>query len=87
MSEEIKSRRGVYYDVTKSPYVYESPYGDLFRFSSSKKLAMYTRDITKELGRLTAALERNGLHNYLAECEVKRLHKLTYMALYRKIER
>ncbi|MBO5870270.1 MAG: hypothetical protein J6Q89_05915 [Clostridia bacterium] len=45
MTDVKRSRRGVYYDLTESPYEYNSPYGDLFKFSSEKKLEIYTRDI------------------------------------------
>lgn len=39
------SRKGVYYDLLISPYRFESPYGDIFKFSSQKKLDIYTRKV------------------------------------------
>lgn len=41
------SARGVYYDLSISPYVYRSPYGEIFKFSSRKKLEMYSRKIAE----------------------------------------
>lgn len=86
MSDKIKSKRGVYYDLTKSPYGYETPYGDLFRFSSQKKLEIYTRDIIKEIVRLDRLLERNDLLEFLPEEIVQLLYRSVYHAFYRKIE-
>lgn len=86
MPDKIKSKRGVYYDLTKSPYGYETPYGDLFRFSSQKKLEIYTRDIIKEIIRLDRLLERNDLLEFLPEEIVQLLYRSVYHAFYRKIE-
>ena len=47
------SRRGVYKDLSVSPYEFKSPYGDSFKFPSQKKLDIYTRDIDQELKRIT----------------------------------
>ncbi len=86
MGEIIKSRRGVYYDLTQSPYEYESPYGDLFKFSSRKKLEIYTRDIPKELDRMTKNLERHRLGDYLPDEIIQLLYRATFRSFYRKIE-
>lgn len=86
MGEVIKSRRGVYYDLTKSPYEYESPYGDLFKFSSRKKLEIYTRDIVKEVDRMGKNLERHRLGDYLPDEIIQLLYRATFQSLYRKIE-
>ena len=86
MSEVIKSRRGVYYDLTKSPYEYESPYGDLFKFSSQKKLEIYTRDIEKEVDRMTKTLERHGLFDFIPNEIIQLLYRATFKSFYRKIE-
>ena len=86
MAEPIKSRRGVYYDLTKSPYEYQTPYGDLFKFSSAKKLEIYARDIHKELGRVDNLISRHGLGGLIPE-EIKQLiYRSMYQAFYRKIE-
>ena len=86
MDKPVKSARGVYYDLSKSPYEYESPYGDLFKFSSRKKLEIYTRDIVKELDRITKALERNRLGDTLPDEIIQLLYRATFRCFYRKIE-
>ena len=85
--EEMKvSRRGVYRDLNLSPYRYESPYGDSFKFSSQKKLEMYTRDIRKEVDRVAKFVERLHLGDILPGEIVQLLYRSAYKALYRKIE-
>ena len=78
----IKSTRGVYYDLSKSPYEYMSPYGDLFKFSSQKKLDIYTREIEKEMKRVSTIMERNKLQNYLPHDTITMLYRIVYHALY-----
>lgn len=84
---EIKSRRGVYRDLSKSPYEYQSPYGDLFKFPSEKKLEMYARDVQKELDRLNKLLDRNELWKYLPTEILQLVERSTYRAFYRKVVR
>ncbi len=86
MAEPIKSRRGVYYDLTKSPYEYNSPYGDCFKFSSAKKLEIYTRDITKELKRIDTLIQRHELQEHIPEEIRQLLYRKMHQAFYRKIE-
>lgn len=81
-----KSRRGVYYDLTLSPYEYISPYGDLFKFSSQKKLDIYTRDIQTELSRLKNALDRNGLRQHIPDEIQHLIMRAVYRAFYEKNE-
>ena len=86
MTDVKKSRRGVYYDLTISPYEYKTPYGDIFKFSSQKKLEIYTRDIEKEITRLDNLMGRNELASFLP-CEIiQLLNKAVYRSFYRKIE-
>ncbi len=83
---KIVSRYGVYYDLTQSPYEYTNSYGDLFKFSSAKKLEMYTRDIPKEIDRLSALLGRHDLSDFIPS-EIKHLlYRAVYKSFYRKIE-
>ena len=84
---EVKTTRGVYKDLTQSPYEYVSPYGDLFKFPSKKKLEMYARDIQPELDRVTKTLERLHLEDYLHYNTIHSLYRCTFKALYRKIVR
>ncbi len=37
------SRRGVYYNLEISPWEYKTPHGDILKFSSKKKLEIFTR--------------------------------------------
>lgn len=83
---EIVSRRGVYYDLTKSPYEFTSPFGGLFKFSSKKKLEIYTRDIEKELARLDKCITRNDMQDFIPEEIYQLLRKAVYKSFYQKIE-
>jgi hypothetical protein len=86
MAEPIKSRRGVYYDLNQSPYEYNSPYGDCFKFSSAKKLEIYTRDISKELKRIDNLLQRHNLQEHIPEEIRHLLYRKMHQSFYRKIE-
>lgn len=86
MTEGKVSRRGVYYDLSLSPYEYESPYGDSFKFSSRKRLEIYARDIVKELTRVEKMLERNGLINYLPDEIIHLIIRSVYRSFYRSVE-
>lgn len=86
MSEKIVSRRGVYYDLSKSPYEFRTPYGDLFKFSSQKKLDIYTRDIEKEIKRLEQCVDRNNVRAWIPDEINQLLTKAVYRAFYVKIE-
>ena len=85
MTDKV-SRRGVYYDLSISPYEFTSPYGDVFKFSSKKKLEMYTRDIPKEITRLEALIKRHDMQSFIPGEIVKLLKKAVYRSFYRKIE-
>lgn len=87
MNEDKVSRRGVYRDLSLSPYEYQSPYGDIFKFPSEKKLEVYARDIQKELDRVTKTLDRLQLGDYLPHEIVRLLYRSTYRAFYRKVVR
>lgn len=39
------SARGVYYNLEISPYRYESPNGEIFKFSSQKKMDMFVNRV------------------------------------------
>lgn len=85
MAEPIKSRRGVYYDLEKSPYEFINSYGDSFKFSSAKKLEMYTRDIPKEINRVSKLIARHELEEFIPE-EIKHLlYRAVYKSFHRKI--
>lgn len=87
MGKSPVSRYGVYRDLSLSPYEYESPYGDSFKFPSKKKLDIYARDIQTELDRVTKMLERLHLEDYLPGEIIQLMYRSTYKALYRKVVR
>lgn len=86
MDEKKISSRGVYYDLTISPYEYITPYGDIFKFSSPKKLEMYTRDVPKEIARLEKLFDRHNLNGFVPEEIRDLIYRAVYRAFYRKIE-
>ena len=73
--------------MNQSPYEYESPYGDLFKFPSQKKLEIYAREIETELLRIDKALERLQLEDFLPGEIIQLLYRSTFKALYRKVVR
>lgn len=83
----VRSRRGVYYDLSKSPYEFKSPYGDLFKFSSAKKLEIYTRDIQKELEKTDAFFKRHTLYELLPVEIVDMIKRRIYRALYDRMKK
>lgn len=87
MAQAKVTRRGVYRDLSLSPYEYKSPYGDLFKFPSEKKLEVYARDVQTELDRVTKMLDRLQLRDYLPQEIVQLLYRSTYRAFYRKLVR
>lgn len=87
MSDVKRSRRGVYYDLTESPYEFNSPYGDIFKFSSEKKLEIYSRDIQKELKRATDMLTRNNLNKFIPDKTVNEFYRAIYRSFYKRVER
>lgn len=48
MQQKYKSKGGVYYDLSKSPYMYTDEVGNIFKFSSEKKLAMFEAKLMKK---------------------------------------
>lgn len=81
------SRRGVYYDLRLSPYEVESPYGDIFKFSSKKKMDIYTRDVVKEVKRVDDLITRHDLNSFIPDEIVDLIKRSVYQSFYRKIER
>lgn len=85
MTDDVKrSRRGVYYNLNESPYEYETPYGDLLKFSSKKKLEIYAREIDKELTRLDKTFEKTGAKDFLPGEIVQLIYRATYRGFYKK---
>lgn len=79
----IVSRRGFYYDLNESPYVYKTPYGDSFPFASQKKLDIYTRDVEKELDKVEKIFARNDLEKILPREILHMVKRYVYRAFYK----
>lgn len=86
MGEGVVSRYGVYRDLSKSPYEYKNPYGDCFKFRSQKKLDIYTRDIQKEIDRVSKFVDRLDLDDHIPKEIIQLLYRATYQALYDHVE-
>ena len=86
MNERVVSRRGVYYDLSQSPYEYRTRYGDCFKFASEKKLEMYTRDIENELERLEKMIDRYIGRDFIPEDAYHVLRRSVYRSYYRNFE-
>lgn len=82
-----RSRRGVYYDLSVSPYEFKTPYGDILKFSSKKKLEIYTRDVPDQLERLNKAIERNNLTGFIPPRVKRDLEAAVYRAFYSQVEK
>lgn len=85
MQERIVSQRGVFRDLSLSPYEYKNSYGDSFKFPSAKKLEIYEREIAKEEVRLDRFFERNGLSNKLPIDVLYLIYQSAHQALYEKV--
>lgn len=86
IKQKIVSSRGVYYDLTESPYEYITPYGDFYKFSSEKKREIFLRDIEFYQRQLTKLLDRNNLKDFIPEEIVILLKRAVYESFYKKIE-
>lgn len=87
MCDVKRSRRGVYYDLSASPYEFRTSYGDCFKFSSAKKLEIYTRDVEKELKRVDALIERHDLGEFIPREIVDLIKRAVCQSFYKSIER
>lgn len=87
MKDAKVSRRGVYYDLTLSPYEVKTAYGDIFKFSSEKKMEIFTRDAPKELKRVDALFARHGLVGFIQDEIVDLIKREMLKAFYKQVER
>lgn len=86
MEDKKISRRGVYYDLSLSPYEFVNSYGDIFKFSSAKKLEIYNRDIDKEIEKFDKFIERSGIKDFTPVEIIQLLERSIYQAFYKKVE-
>ena len=84
--QDVKiSRRGVYYDLTKSPYEFNTPYGDLLKFSSAKKKEIYCRDVKKEIRRIEKMLAHDRVE--LPQEHIDFIMRSVYRTFYNRCPR
>ena len=83
--EPKKSRRGYYYDLNESPYEYESPYGDLFKFPSAKQLEIYSRNVEKEVEKIDKAFDRVGCKSFLHSNTIQAVYRSIYRSFYNRM--
>lgn len=81
MSKPV-SRRGVYHDLTISPYVYKTPYGDILKFPSQKKIDVYTRQVDKTLGQIWGQFIRIGIMTWLDQPTRHDIESCVYLLVY-----
>lgn len=76
------TRRGVYRDLTVSPYEFITPYGDIFKFPSQKKMDVYTRQVAIETGKVVEALVKRDVLSRLTDESLEDLERKLYIAVY-----
>lgn len=82
-----KTKRGVYIDLSYSPYEVISSYGDCLKFSSAKKLDMYVRDLPIVLSMVKTMCDKINSLTDSKECDFERLRHLVEISTYRRIEK
>lgn len=82
-SREV-SVKGYYYRLEKSPYEFTSPYGDVFKLPSRKRLEMMHRQTKEALARCEKFFARNGLEGMPEELK-DLTRKYVIEAVYRSI--
>lgn len=85
MNTDKISYRGVYYDLSISPYEFITPYGEIFKFPSAKKLEIYSRDIKSEIIKANKFLNRHNLQNLLPDEVIDLIYKSVYRSFYNKV--
>lgn len=85
MKNKIVSARGVYYDLTQSPWEYIDDNGKVFKFSSEKKLDMFIAKIkAKEEAWMKEAQKLEKLGYDIDEkyfVNIKRLPEIIYCGM------
>lgn len=86
--DDVKvSRRGVYYDLSLSPYEYVTPWGDILKFRSETKLKIYRRDIPKRVKKVRDLIDRNGLNDFITPDAKQEIEKAIYLSFYDIVEK
>ena len=79
------SAKGFYYNLSKSPYAWVSPYGDYFKLPSAKRVEMMDKRAREALGRLEKLLESYELKTVLPNDLALQLGKYIVQAVYEGI--
>lgn len=87
MGDVKRSRRGVYYDLNMSPWEYQTPHGDIFKFRSENKMKVYARNVPERIDRLHAWIERNNLTEFITDELLKDMESAVYRSFYKYVER
>ncbi len=81
------SPRGVYYDLEQSPYVYESPYGISFKFSSQARLESFHRHVVKSRARYCVMIKKIDILTIKEQSDIlSTIYKRVYQEVYAKVE-
>lgn len=80
------TRRGLYYDLSLSPYGYKTPYGDFFKFRSAKKKEIFVRDLPKHIRKVDKLIEQYDLEGFLPEKVILDIKRSVSQAFYETIE-
>lgn len=80
------SRRGVYYDLSISPYTFKTLYGDILRFRSAKKLEIFEREIEKELKRFNDLMDRHDMQHFIPRSVKLSIIMRIHNSLYERVE-
>jgi len=87
MKETFKdvSAKGYYYNLNISPYEWKSPYGDIYKLPSRKRIELMDKRAKEELRRLDHVLARNDLKAALPSEIVTMIRRCCIEAVYRQI--
>lgn len=81
------SVKGYYYNLDISPYVWTSPYGDLFHLPSRKRVEMMEKRVPLALRRLEKLLDAHDLRKVLPPEMPAMLGRFIVQAVYDEVVR
>ena len=83
------SRRGVYYNLDLSPYEFHTPCGVIFKFSSAKKLEIYTRRLNQLMAQIIKLVNKHEvlLGSYWKKNTLRNMEDVIYQFVYSEVEK
>jgi len=87
MTKPGVSRRGIYYNLEISPYSFTTPCGDIFKFSSPKKLEIYVRrlnELNRKIDKIVNEYEEI-LGIFWKENTLIKLEEEIYLYVYKEV--